>query len=544
MICLLFLATLAQAKQVIRTFSPPTTPGEPFEVTLSVQGDGHTGIGIIEQLPPGFEFANLESLKQLPGKTDLSNNRLALTLFDSTPVTYWIVSKTTSTPSFSGIYIDLLKRDKEKDSPEKRFNAINSKRLHTNLLPKTKGSKPLASTDVIPGDTNKDNVLSQKECTNLIVDYLLGKNSANLDDISDAAWVFSRWQGKPKTVKDMAGRQTTFYRPVERIITTNPDNSMIIISFGLGKMIVGTDECTIGGCICPRKGNRKGDPKASPQCWSGVCEGELEQIPQTSTRKTVNHEFIASLSPDVIFETTFWATRSNDMEAKVGSKVIVAGADFTVDSWYRQIRLIGQVLDKEKEAETLIALCKEKVGMITAVTATIPKHEKPRVYFAPRGARKGFHDPKEGRDFTRTYQTYAPLELAGGLNVANEVSGSNVNVSIEQIIAWNPDHIFVACSSAEDKGVEFLKEAPELSSIVAIMKSQIYNVMYPHCRGRPIPRNIINVMLMAKLLYPEQFKSLDLEKEGNEIYRAFLGVDNAFTEYAEYLEFPLEFFEK
>jgi iron complex transport system substrate-binding protein len=49
------------------------------------------------------------------------------------------------------------------------------------------------------------------------------------------------------------------------------------------------------------------------------------------------------------------------------------------------------------------------------------------------------------------------------------------------------------------------------------------------------------MMYMAKLLHPEEFKDLDLEIEGNEIFKAFLGVDGVFTEYADYLVWPREY---
>jgi iron complex transport system substrate-binding protein len=51
-------------------------------------------------------------------------------------------------------------------------------------------------------------------------------------------------------------------------------------------------------------------------------------------------------------------------------------------------------------------------------------------------------------------------------------------------------------------------------------------------------------MYMAKVLHPEDFKDLDLEKEGNEIFKAFLGVDSVFTEYADYLVWPREYLDR
>jgi hypothetical protein len=40
-------------------------------------------------------------------------------------------------------------------------------------------------------------------------------------------------------------------------------------------------------------------------------------------------------------------------------------------------------------------------------------------------------------------------------------------------------------------------------------------------------------MYMAKIFYPDKFKDLDLEKEGNEIFKKFFGEDDLFSEYAD-----------
>jgi hypothetical protein len=48
------------------------------------------------------------------------------------------------------------------------------------------------------------------------------------------------------------------------------------------------------------------------------------------------------------------------------------------------------------------------------------------------------------------------------------------------------------------------------------------------------------MIYMAKRLHPEEFSDIDLEAEGNEIYKELLGVDGVFTELAEYQTFAKE----
>lgn len=341
-------------------------------------------------------------------------------------------------------------------------------------------------------------------------------------------------EGYPKTITDMAGRVVTIEGPIERIITTNPDNSRTIIALGDGEKIVGTDEATIGSCICPKNGSEE----ICPSCWESVCGGGLAEIPETSTRYTVNYELMASLEPDVIFETMFWSDRADEMQEKVGSPVVCVGTDFDFDMVSGQIELIGEVLDRQEEAEELIEFIDTEVEMVRSVTEDLDESEKPTVYFAPRGSSKGFYDPKEGRDFTRTVNFYEPLEVAGGRNVAEDCESGEINIGIEQIISWDPEYIF----SADDvEAIEALRSAPDLESIEAVQNDNVYNCFYPYCRGMPIDRSLLNMIYMAKVLHPEEFEDLDLEEEGNKIMKAFLGVDGVFSEYADYLIWPRDY---
>jgi iron complex transport system substrate-binding protein len=279
------------------------------------------------------------------------------------------------------------------------------------------------------------------------------------------------------------------------------------------------------------------------ECYENIIDGRMPDLPEISTRYDIYFEEIARLEPDLIF-----CGNLKDAEAfedKIGCPVVVLGGqgwNFGDDGYFDSIRVAGEALDARDQADELIAFAKGKVEMIESVTKEIDPDDRPKVYFASRGASNAFYDPKEGRDFTRTEPKYDPLTIAGGNNIASEINGSTVNVALEQIIAWNPDFIFISNSNAgNNTGLDFIKNSPELASINAIKEGNVYNCFYPHCRGTPPDRNLFNMMYMAKVMYPEEFKDLDLEKEGNEIFKAFLGVDGVFSEYADYLVWPREY---
>ncbi len=344
----------------------------------------------------------------------------------------------------------------------------------------------------------------------------------------------------PKTFTDTQGREITLDKAVERIVTRSPDEARIVVALGYGDKLVAGEQAT-KSCLCPMTfGNTT---EGCKECYETIIDGRMPDLPEISTRYDIYFEQIAALKPDIIF-----CGNLKDAEAfedKIGCPVVVLGGqgwNFGDDGYFNSIRVAGKALDVEDKSDELIAFVKGKVDMIKSVTDNKKPDEKLKVYFASRGASNAFYDPKEGRDFTRTEPKYDPLTMAGGINIASEINGSTVNVALEQIIAWNPDYIFISNSNAgNNTGLEFIKNSPDLASINAIKNGNVYNCFYPHCRGTPPDRNLLNMMYMAKMLYPDDFKDLDLEKEGNEIFKAFLGVDGVFTEYADYLVWPREY---
>jgi len=386
---------------------------------------------------------------------------------------------------------------------------------------------------VVPGDLDGDSIVSDEELE-------AAKESYDDGDISseELAKIELINENYPRTIVDSADREVTFYKPTERIITRAPDNCRLVIALGEGDKIVASEQAA-KSCLCPTAFGVFDE--GCLECYQTILDGRMPDLPETSTRYDINYELMASLAPDVIITSS--TTDVENFESKVGCPCVVASGDGWLysydDGLYGRIEVVGAVLDREEEAEELIAFVESKIDMIRSVTDGLDEDEKPKVYFAPRGAKLGFYDPKEGRDFTRTFTDYDPLEIAGGNNVAEGAEGYEINVAVEQIIAWNPDYIFVACSNPDDREViDWIKASPDLQSIAAVQNGDVYNCFYPHCRGRPPDRSLFNMVYMAKVLHPDEFEDLDLEKECNEIFEAFLGVDGVFSEYADYLVWP------
>ena len=390
----------------------------------------------------------------------------------------------------------------------------------------------------IPGDADENDELTKGELVNAILPYMLDEGVYALDDVGDAAYVYAYWDGKPKTVRDIqwSGRTTKFYRPVERVVSISPDATKTIIALGECDKIVagrGSSPCT--------------SVEGAPKC-AQVCGGRLLEIPKVSSSfgSDINIEKIVCEKPDVVIVFAKDVASSNAFQEKTGIPVVrfiapgEGGTKYTFfEKMYSQFECIGTLLDREEEAEELRAFVEEKLDNVREVTSEIPDAEKPKVYIVSRSS-----------TFATTLPNFDPIDVAGGINVADDVGTMGRDLSLkvlkEQVIKWNPDIILLERRSLTRPALVTIESVlldPELQTVNAVKNESVYYSISPHSYGKPADRIIANTLYLAKLFYPDKFEDLDLEKEGNEIFEAFLRVDGLFSEHADYMVWMREYLE-
>lgn len=257
---------------------------------------------------------------------------------------------------------------------------------------------------------------------------------------------------------------------------------------------------------------------------------ELKDLPGIGSTTDPSQEMIVSLSPNVIFRTghtdkeTSQAVSTNTGIPFVyinPSKESFHAEEGAFETW----RLTGLILGSEERerAEELISYCDEKTDELEYVISDVPEEDRPRVYLAESSV----------SDITVAAGTYEPIEIAGGINVADNSDPStwwgHTEVSKEQIIDWNPDVILICSFSKDQRYVtaEQVLSDPTLQTVSAVKNGRVYNTKGWYAGWDPAT-GLCECLYLAKLFYPERFEDLDVEGECNAILEEFYDEPNLY----------------
>ncbi|MBN1309623.1 MAG: ABC transporter substrate-binding protein [Chitinispirillaceae bacterium] len=338
----------------------------------------------------------------------------------------------------------------------------------------------------------------------------------------------------PDTLVDAAGRSVSIPPVVSRVVSPFTMYTRLIVAMGGCEKLAGISH----SCVLPEE--ERG------------CGGRLLTLPDIG-EFGMNIELIASLKPDLIF-----ASQADVASFSSKTDAAVVAVSFPSDipmleMFDRQIDLIGKAMRLQAGADSLKRFIAKTVRPVVSITSSLPDSVKPKVYFAWTSWTG---------DILNTLYKFDPIELAGGINVAGEANNfarnivrhpkSNAKrehgiiVSREHIMKWNPDFIFISRFQVQSwqKGgpahklpmtINDVLADPLMQSVNAVKNRRIYYTT-ASCNWWPQQRALLQVLYMAKLFHPDLFRDLDVEREGNRIFKRFYGADDLYTAMARDLE--------
>jgi len=243
-----------------------------------------------------------------------------------------------------------------------------------------------------------------------------------------------------------------------------------------------------------------------------------------SLEKGASAEQIAPLLPDLVILKTSMKESIGDALETIGITVVYVDFE-TVEQIYRDIRILGQVLNENERAELIVENYQDLYNEFSAYVQT--GQEKNTVLLMQvSDAENQYAYEVPSVSYLQTYM----VEAAGGEAVWKEAAqaGGWNEVNLEQVNAWNPQRIFVINYQA--KAVEIvsaLTDSQPFSSLDAVKNGQVKAFPLDYLSwDQPDPRWILGYSWLVYQINPGAVERDYMLAKVTEFYQFFYGLEN------------------
>lgn len=271
---------------------------------------------------------------------------------------------------------------------------------------------------------------------------------------------------------DQGGKTVKINALPKRIISLAPSNTEIIYALGLQDYLLAVTEY----CDYP--------PDASNKDIVGGFS-------------TVDVEKVIELQPDLVIAANIHQDEITPQLEKLGITVITLDPQ-TVDEILDAITIIGKATGEEKVATNLVTDMRNRISAIREKAAQVPESQKPRVLYIL------WHDPL--MTVGSTTRIHELIELAGGVNIARDLSDLYPTINLEFVVTVNPQVIIAGSGhgSSQDVPYTFVLTEERLSDVSAQVNGRIYGID-ADLTSRPGPRVVEGLEQLAQFILPEVF---------------------------------------
>jgi iron complex transport system substrate-binding protein len=282
-------------------------------------------------------------------------------------------------------------------------------------------------------------------------------------------------------IADASGRQIDIKQPVTRIFPAGPPAAILLYTLA--------PDLLLGW---PRANRAEECRYMLPDICHRPEVGRL-----TGRGNTANLETVIGLKPDLILDVgsvrDTYISLANRVTEQTG--IPYALFDGRFDAIPDTYRALGKLIGRAQAGESLAQDSGHTITTIAQRIATVPQAKRPRVYYArgPRGLETGLG----GSINVETIEMLAT-------NVAGGTHGGLTNVSIEQVLVWNPDVIVTIDQSFAAN----VRSDPSWAAVAAVRNGRVHlspKMPFGWVDFPPSVNRLIGLWWLAKILYPDIF---------------------------------------
>lgn len=263
------------------------------------------------------------------------------------------------------------------------------------------------------------------------------------------------------------------------------------------------------------------------------CIKNIDSMPTPGGLKSVNLEELLTLAPDIVFVTHYAPKDMINQISGVGIPVVaitlyaaeyeqasklnpeLKDANKAYNEGLREgIEIIADIFNKQEQGQKLIGVIQANQEVLKTHLGEVPENKPVRCYMARSNL----------RTYGRGKYTSVIMERAGGINVAAAEIVGFKEVTMEDVLRWNPEVIFIQWRHRQAK--EQLINDPAWKEVSAVKNNKVFICPeYVKPWGHPLPESMaLGELWMASILYPEKFKDIDLSSMVQSYYNEFYGI--------------------
>ena len=299
-------------------------------------------------------------------------------------------------------------------------------------------------------------------------------------------------QAEPVVLTDMAGREVSIEAVPERIVSGYYISTSTLIALGLSDKLVGIEA------------------KADKRPIYKLSAPQLIALPNVGTAKEFNLEGCLALEPDLVILPLKLKSAAQTLE-ELGIDVLLVNPE-SQEQLMEMIALLGDATGTADRAGELADYIQTQQAALAELLADA---DAPTVYLGGNSALLS----TAGQAM---YQSDM-IVRAGGVNVAAEIQDTYwVDISYEQLLAWDPEYIILA-SDASYTAQDVLADE-NLKDCTAVKNGNVYHLPADvESWDSPVPSGFLGSCWMASVLHGDLVTESDCTAWINEFYGTFYG---------------------
>ncbi len=245
-------------------------------------------------------------------------------------------------------------------------------------------------------------------------------------------------------------------------------------------------------------------------------------------------EEIIKVNPDVII-AAYTQQEADKLQAKTGIPVVCVSYNGIFDPTMDQsLELIGTLLGKQERCKEVIDYMQAAKQDLNNRTKDIPDDQKPTVF-------SGAVSFRGGHGIEGTYAQFPPFVAINAKNVVDETGkDGSLIIDKEKILTWNPDIIFLDPNNMHLVRDDYKDNADFYHSLKAVQDGKVYTQIAYNWYTTNVEVAIADAYYAGTIIYPEQFKDINIVEKANDIFVHMLG-DKAEHYYQDLVDGQLGF---